>query len=171
MNRRNAILKVSALGFGLSMWLDPTHAQKLATSTSAKATKTKADWKGLLTPLAYAVLFEDSTEAAGTSALDTEKRNGTYICAACYTPLFTSAQKFDSGTGWPSFFDAIPETLGQKRDFKLILPRTEYHCKHCAGHQGHVFSDGPKPTGLRYCNNGAALQFVLSTDKLPDRRA
>ena len=89
-----------------------------------------------------------------------EKRPGTYVCAGCGLPLFKSSAKFDSGTGWPSFYDSIPGALGTKRDFRLVLPRTEYHCARCDGHQGHVFNDGPDPTGLRYCNNGVALRFV-----------
>jgi peptide-methionine (R)-S-oxide reductase len=135
-----------------------------------KLNKTKQEWAKLLPAAAYTVLFEDSTERAGTSPLNAEKREGSYICAACYLPLFTHSQKFDSGTGWPSFFDALPTALGTKRDFKLILPRTEYHCIRCEGHHGHVFNDGPKPTGLRYCNNGIALRFVPSNEKLPELR-
>ncbi len=141
-----------------------------STTSFTPLTKTKADWKTLLPAAAYTVLFEESTERAGSSPLNDEKRNGTYICAACNLPLFNNAQKFNSGTGWPSFFDALPGTLGEKRDFKLVWPRTEYHCARCGGHQGHVFNDGPKPTGLRYCNNGVALQFVPSEAKLPELR-
>ena len=119
-----------------------------------------AEWKQLLTPEQYQVLREEGTERAGTSPLNQEKRPGVFVCAGCGAPLFTSAMKYDSGTGWPSFFTAIPGALATKRDFKLILPRTEYHCVRCGGHHGHVFEDGPPPTGLRYCNNGVALRFV-----------
>ena len=108
---------------------------------------------------AYAVLRKEATERPGSSPLDNEKRDGIFACAGCGFDLFQSSQKFDSGTGWPSFFDYIPGALGVKRDFKLIIPRTEYHCARCGGHQGHVFKDGPAPTGLRYCNNGVALTF------------
>jgi peptide-methionine (R)-S-oxide reductase len=132
--------------------------------------KTKEEWQALLSSAAYVVLFEHGTERAGTSPLDREKRTGTFVCAACFQPLFSSASKFDSGTGWPSFFDGLPGALGTKRDYKLILPRTEYHCSRCDGHQGHVFRDGPKPTGLRYCNNGVALQFIPDGEPLPDLR-
>ncbi len=133
----------------------------------ATLTKTTAEWQALVTPEAYTVLFEHGTERAGTSPLDREKRAGTYVCAACHQPLFNSTQKFDSGTGWPSFFDTIPKAVGTKRDYKLILPRTEYHCSRCDGHQGHVFRDGPKPTGLRYCNNGVALRFIPEGETMP----
>jgi peptide-methionine (R)-S-oxide reductase len=119
-----------------------------------------AEWRKRLTPAQYAVLREEGTERAGTSPLDNEKRKGTFHCAGCDLALFTSDMKFDSGTGWPSFFTTLPGVFGTKRDFKLILPRVEYHCARCGGHHGHVFDDGPKPTGLRYCNNGVALKFV-----------
>lgn len=127
--------------------------------------RTNAEWKKILTPEQYYILREEGTERAGTSALNDEKREGVFACAGCSLPLFTSAMKFDSGTGWPSFFTSIPDTLGTKRDFKLFLPRTEYHCVRCGGHHGHVFEDGPKPTGLRYCNNGIALKFIPKTGK------
>ena len=118
------------------------------------------EWRKRLEPLAYNVLREEGTERAGSSPLDREKRPGVFACAGCGLPLFTSDMKFDSGTGWPSFFTTIPGVFGTRRDFKLIYPRTEYHCVRCGGHQGHVFDDGPPPTRLRYCNNGAALKFI-----------
>lgn len=117
------------------------------------------EWKERLSPEAYAVLRREATERPWTSPLNDEKRKGIYACAGCGLDLFTSEMKFDSGTGWPSFFDTLPNAIGEKRDFKLIIPRTEYHCARCGGHQGHVFNDGPEPTGLRYCNNGVALTF------------
>jgi peptide-methionine (R)-S-oxide reductase len=117
-------------------------------------------WRERLDPLAYAVLRHESTERPGTSALNDEHRSGVFVCAGCELPLFRSAWKFDSGTGWPSFFRAMEENIATKQDNALIAPRTEYHCARCLGHQGHVFEDGPEPTGLRYCNNGAALRFV-----------
>jgi peptide-methionine (R)-S-oxide reductase len=113
-----------------------------------------------LSPEAYAVLHQEATEPAGSSPLNHEKRAGTFVCAGCGQPLFRSETKYDSGSGWPSFFEPLPGALGTKRDFRLIWPRTEYHCANCGGHQGHVFDDGPQPTGERYCNNGLALRFV-----------
>ena len=135
-----------------------------------KLEKSKKEWRELLEKDAYRVLFEDATERSFSSPLDGEKRAGTFICAACYLPLFESKTKFDSGTGWPSFYQPIPGRLDSKRDFKLLWPRTEYHCVRCGGHRGHIFSDGPQPTGQRWCNNGAALRFVPDSEELPPLR-
>jgi len=122
--------------------------------------KTEAEWRSLLTPEQFYVLREEGTERAFTSPLNKEKRKGTFVCAGCELALFDSATKYDSGTGWPSFYDSIKGRVGTKTDTRLIYERNEYHCVRCGGHQGHVFDDGPKPTGLRYCNNGVALKFV-----------
>ena len=125
-----------------------------------KLVRSDAEWKRLLTPDQYNILREEGTERAYTSPLNHEKRRGLFLCVACDLPLFPSRFKYDSGTGWPSFFDVLPGHVLTKTDLKLALPRTEYHCARCGGHHGHVFNDGPKPTGLRYCNNGVALKFV-----------
>lgn len=135
-----------------------------------KLTKPDADWRQLLTPQQHAVLFEQATERAFSHPLNEEKRAGTFLCAACALPLFTSHAKFDSGTGWPSFTQPIASHVDKKMDFKLILPRTEYHCRRCGGHQGHVFNDGPQPTGQRWCNNGLALRFIPAGEPLPALR-
>ena len=127
-----------------------------------KLVLTETEWKAKLTEEEYYILRQSGTERPGTSVLNNAKRNGVYQCAGCDLPLFNSDMKFDSGTGWPSFFDYIPNSLGFKTDFKIVIPRKEYHCARCGGHHGHVFKDGPEPTGLRYCNNGFALKFIPS---------
>ena len=132
-----------------------------------KLNKAQAEWRQLLPPDQFAVLFEEATERPFSHPLNDEKRAGIFLCAACGLPLFTSGAKFDSGTGWPSFTQPIPDHVSKKTDFKLILPRTEYHCLRCGGHQGHVFNDGPQPTGQRWCNNGLALEFVPDGEPLP----
>ena len=120
------------------------------------------EWKKKLSPEVFYILREEGTERAFSSELNNEKRKGTFHCAGCDLPLFLSDTKFDSGTGWPSFWDPIKGAVETKVDFKLIVPRTEYHCSRCGGHQGHVFNDGPLPTGKRYCNNGLALRVVAA---------
>ena len=129
-------------------------------SASEPLKLSKDEWRKRLPPQAYAVLREESTERAGTSPLNNEKRPGVFVCAGCGLPLFTSEMKFESGTGWPSFFTAIPGAFDTKKDFYLIYPRTEYHCARCGGHHGHLFDDGPPPTNQRWCNNGVALRFI-----------
>ncbi len=130
-----------------------------AYATTEWRTLSEEDWRARLSPAAFAVLRKADTERAFTSPLNTEKRAGTYHCAGCDLPLFASDKKFDSGTGWPSFYDVMPGAIMTSLDRKLIYTRTEYHCARCLGHQGHVFDDGPAPTGQRWCNNGVALTF------------
>lgn len=127
-------------------------------------------WRDYVSTAAWHILFRDGTERAFSSPLDKLYQDGTYLCAACYLPLFSSDAKYDSGTGWPSFFQPFAGHVGTKPDRKLWMVRIEYHCIRCRGHQGHVFDDGPKPTGQRWCNNGLALHFVPSDEPLPQLR-
>jgi len=128
-------------------------------AASYEVTHTEAEWRNLLSPAAFEVLREQGTEPAFSSPLDHEFAAGRYDCAGCALPLFTSDTKFDSGTGWPSFFRPIEHAVSTQSDTSLFMERTEVHCRRCGGHLGHVFDDGPKPTGLRYCMNGVALSF------------
>lgn len=170
--QRRALLKGLALLPALPLLAHAplSLAQSIASSVTP-LNNPHSDWRELLTPEAYAVLFEEDTEAPGSSPLNQEKRDGTYLCAACYLPLFASQDKYESGTGWPSFTQPIAGHMGTKRDFKLFFPRTEYHCARCGGHQGHVFDDGPKPRGERWCNNGVALRFIPQGEALPELRS
>jgi peptide-methionine (R)-S-oxide reductase len=131
-----------------------------ATAKTYAVTYSDAEWKKRLSPAAYRVLRKEDTETPYTSPLNNEKRKGTFVCAGCSQRLFSSTTKYDSGTGWPSFWQPLSGGVGTKTDYKIGVPRTEVHCARCGGHLGHVFNDGPKPTGKRYCMNGVAMKFV-----------
>ncbi len=153
------LLGLGAAGIASTRILSAGTAEQ-GRSQIEKIHKTDAQWKQQLTPDEYYVLREEGTERPFSSPLNKEYRKGVYVCAGCGFELFRSDTKYDSGTGWPSFYAPIEGHLATKTDFKLIYPRTEYHCARCGGHQGHVFKDGPPPTGKRWCNNGVALRFV-----------
>jgi len=159
-NRR----QFAAAGLGLAGTLIALRVPSAAeTKETFEVTKTDAEWQKILTPEQYTVLRKHGTERAGTSPLDKVYATGTYHCAGCDLPVYTSETKFDSGTGWPSFFQPIENAVGTSTDWKLIYSRTEVHCRRCGGHLGHVFDDGPQPTGKRYCMNGVAMKFVPKT--------
>lgn len=157
LDRRRILAGAFALAAGLPR--AALAAAKDAWADSPFRKLTDADWKKRLAPASYVILRQEGTERPFTHQLLEEHRKGTFVCLGCDLPLFDSATKYDSGTGWPSFYRALPGALGTKTDYKIGYARTEYHCARCLGHQGHVFDDGPRPTGLRYCNNGLALKF------------
>jgi peptide-methionine (R)-S-oxide reductase len=167
MNRRTFLFGGTIAGTVLSLHYlnqlspDPT-LQDMATPHEFEVTKPETEWKETLTPEQFYVLRKHGTERAGTSPLDKEYGKGEYACAGCGLPLFTSDTKFDSGTGWPSFFAPIPDAIETTTDRTLFMTRTEVHCRRCGGHLGHVFKDGPKPTGDRFCMNGVSLTFIPS---------
>ena len=165
INRRTVTLAgIAALSTGMA-WQHISYAQKqeadMDTNIDWKKIK-KSEWKTRLSAQEYHVMRRAGTERAGSSQLNGEKRAGVFACAACGLALFDAKTKYESGTGWPSFWQPIQGAIAIKTDFKLGYPRKEYHCARCGAHQGHVFKDGPKPTGLRYCNNGIALAFTAS---------
>jgi peptide-methionine (R)-S-oxide reductase len=158
MTRRDSF-KSAALSFA-ALSLGAGWGKAAAPAETFEVTKTDAEWKALLSPAAYATLRHEATERAGTSPLVNEHRKGVFNCAGCDLPLYDSSTKYESGTGWPSFWEPLPNAIGTKADNTFFTTRTEVHCRRCGGHLGHVFDDGPKPTGLRYCMNGVALSFV-----------
>ena len=157
MIERRHVLLGGVAGFGAMMMFGrSTHSE----AKSFEITKTAEEWKQQLTPQQFAVLRDHGTERPGSSPLNDEKRAGNFHCAGCDLPLFSSETKFESGTGWPSFWKPLENAVGTTDDYKLLMKRTEVHCRRCGGHLGHVFEDGPKPTGLRYCMNGVSLTFA-----------
>jgi peptide-methionine (R)-S-oxide reductase len=158
MSRRQLLSRLFFGGLAARV-MPATAAPAAAPARTDKLVLTDAQWRQRLTPEQYRVLRRDGTEPAFSSPLNAEKRRGTFSCVACDLPLFTTAMKYDSGTGWPSFFETLPGAFEVSTDYTLIFPRTEYHCVRCGGHHGHVFNDGPRPTGKRYCNNGVCLKF------------
>jgi peptide-methionine (R)-S-oxide reductase len=160
MNRR-ALLTAGAAFVALGATNGSGEAETMTTTeTIDYRNLSDAEWRKRLTPQQYDILRKHGTERPGTSPLNSEKRKGTFVCAACELPLFGSATKFESGTGWPSFYQPLPDAVETKQDRSFFMTRTEVHCSRCIGHLGHVFDDGPRPTGLRYCMNGIALKFV-----------
>jgi len=176
MTRRNLFQR---LGLALVAWIGPVRASRAEEKDGGRDSaagferleKPLSEWREILEPRRYAVLFKEDTEPPFSSPLDEKKSEGTFVCAACFLPLFESRTKYDSGTGWPSFWAPIEGRVGTKTDYWLLYPRTEYHCARCGGHQGHVFGDGPPPTGKRWCNNGLALEFVSVGKPLPKLRS
>ncbi|MGH8593900.1 MAG: peptide-methionine (R)-S-oxide reductase MsrB [Gammaproteobacteria bacterium] len=163
MRRRELLIGsiLSAIDLPLRVFAKPK--SEAAPQKIEKIHRSEEQWKQILTPQQFHVMRQEGTEPPFSSPLNDEKGQGIYLCAGCELTLFSSETKYESGTGWPSFFDSIADHLGTKLDFKLILPRTEYHCARCDSHHGHVFDDGPPPTGKRWCNNGVALKFIPKT--------
>ena len=165
MQRRQFMISIFAAALPPTIIFDSALGK--AQENSFPLGKTREEWLALLGDTSFSVLFEEATERAFSSPLNGEARDGTFICKACKTPLFSSSTKYESGTGWPSFTDPLVGSVKTKVDRTLWMIRTEYHCTRCGGHQGHVFDDGPKPSGRRWCNNGAALQFVPQGTPMP----
>jgi peptide-methionine (R)-S-oxide reductase len=183
MDRRDFLVRLPAFGTlavpgSLGLLAGCGGGSDVERFTAASATSQEFDrldlprdrWREVLTEGEFRILRDEGTEPPHSSPLNEEDRPGTFICAGCFLPLFPSDTKFMSGTGWPSFWRPIPGRLNTKTDVKLVVPRTEYHCARCGGHQGHVFDDGPEPTGQRWCNNGLALDFVPEGESLPELR-
>ena len=165
MKRRTLLLwggaaATTILGAGL---LPGRGAMSDAHAEAFEVTKTDAEWRAILSPEQYAVLREEDTERPGTSPLLHEKRKGVFHCAGCDLPAYPSETKYESGTGWPSFWDSLPNAVGTREDNSLFMSRTEVHCRRCGGHFGHIFNDGPQPTGMRHCLNGLAISFKPAT--------
>ena len=151
MQRRDFLLGVAAAGLMAGR-----------ADAAFEVTRSDAEWRAMLTPLQYKVMRKEGTERAGSSPLDKNWADGTYLCRGCKLPVYSSKHKFDSGTGWPSFWQSLPSAVGTKPDRKLLRLRTEVHCRRCGSHLGHIFDDGPKPTGKRHCLNGVSLIFAAA---------
>lgn len=162
MNRRTLLFaSLVPIGTASALFFSSRKSDSVAKTTSKfEVTKTEAQWRKILTPAQFEVLRQEGTERAGTSPLTDEHRAGKFACAGCNLPLFTTTTKFESGTGWPSFYEPIADAVNTSVDTSFGVSRTEVHCRRCGGHLGHVFEDGPKPTGLRYCMNGVAMKFI-----------
>jgi peptide-methionine (R)-S-oxide reductase len=161
LHRRSLLLGgTAALALGAAATLFRPGIASRAAEGTFEIEKTAAEWRAELSEFEYHVLREAGTEPPFSSPLDAEKRPGIFSCRGCDLPLFDAATKFDSGTGWPSFYQPLENAVGESTDYKIGLPRTEVHCRRCGGHLGHVFADGPPPTGLRYCINGVSLTFT-----------
>jgi peptide-methionine (R)-S-oxide reductase len=161
-SRRTLLLTLRTASLALpaaAVWVGLGRIRGARAAETFEITRTEDEWKKLLTPEQFAVLRQHATERPHSSPLEHETRKGIFACGACDLPLYDSATKFDSGTGWPSFYDHLPSAVATSTDWSLFIPRTEVHCHRCGGHLGHVFEDGPRPTGLRYCMNGVALNF------------
>lgn len=157
--RARLLLGLASLASGVGVAAMPRQAEAAATPHPFTVKHSDEEWRKLLTPAQYDVLRRHGTEAPGSSPFESEQRRGTYLCAGCELALFSSKTKYHSGTGWPSFYEPLPDAVQTSKDYDLIVPRVEVHCSRCGGHLGHVFTDGPQPTGLRYCMNGVALVF------------
>ncbi|GGN39343.1 MULTISPECIES: peptide-methionine (R)-S-oxide reductase MsrB [Marinomonas] len=159
MNRRHFIIQAACVVGVAKTFNVSASTMALASNATFEIVRTKKEWQAMLSDFEYQVMREEKTERAGSSPLLKEKREGTYLCKGCDLPLYPSHTKYESGTGWPSFYDSLPNAIGTKEDNGFFMTRTEVHCRRCGSHLGHIFDDGPAPTGLRHCLNGVSLVF------------